>query len=209
MISNTSSKSVSGLIITAGLSSRMGAYKPLLKFGEGNFIKTICLKLSEVCQELIVVGGFKFDKIKNEIDELNGSIKMKKKIRIVENEEFRQGMFSSLQKGIRNVNSEWTLYHFVDQPNIPKEFYREFISQIEQQASWIQPTYDEKKGHPILIHNNLYEIILSATPQSNLKLIGDNPLVKKKFCDCGYSQILQDTDTMEDYKKLIAESEQP
>ncbi|MDZ7765978.1 MAG: nucleotidyltransferase family protein [Melioribacteraceae bacterium] len=54
------SNKLTGIILSAGLSGRMKAFKPLLKLPNGKtFIQSIVEKLSGVCDEIIVVTGFK------------------------------------------------------------------------------------------------------------------------------------------------------
>ncbi len=54
-------------------------------------------------------------------------------------------MFTSLQTGLTAaINSDWILYHFVDQPGLPNKFYQEFIKQIDDEHNWIQPHLKNK-----------------------------------------------------------------
>ncbi|MDZ7765977.1 MAG: NTP transferase domain-containing protein [Melioribacteraceae bacterium] len=81
-------------------------------------------------------------------------------IKFVFNENYKSGMFTSLQAGLTNTNTNWYLYHFVDQPSLPLNFYSDFANQIDDQSNWIQPTYQNRKGHPILFDNYVKEMIL-------------------------------------------------
>jgi len=189
-----------GLIISAGLSQRMGKFKPLLNYKGKSFIQNIVFKLNSVCDEIIIVTGFKANEVKENVNQLN----MQSKIEFVQNESFEKGMFTSLQAGLAKAKeSDWIIYHFVDQPGLPEEFYKEFVNQIDDKHNWIQPAIKEQKGHPILIHKNLIDHILSSSNDSNLREISNDPMVKKKFWECGYEDIFQDIDTEEDYSKLI------
>jgi molybdenum cofactor cytidylyltransferase len=189
-----------GLIVSAGLSSRMGKFKPLLIYKGKSFIQNIVLRLDSVCDKIFVVTGFKAIEVEENVNQL----KIHSKIEFVRNESFKKGMFTSLQAGlVKAVESDWIIYHFVDQPGLPEEFYKEFVNQIDDKHNWIQPKIREQKGHPVLIHNNLIEHILSSSDDSNLREISNDSIVKKKFWKCGYEEIFQDIDTKEDYSKLI------
>ena len=112
-------------------------------------------------------------------------------------------MFTSLQAGIRKVTeANWILYHFVDQPGLPQTFYSDFMKQIDDNHNWIQPMLNGEKGHPILIHYELFETVQKASKDSNLREVSRNSIVKKKFWECGYQEIFQDIDTEEDYLSL-------
>ena len=188
-----------GLILSAGLSRRMERFKPLLSYKGKSFIQKIALKLNSVCDKIIVVTGYKANEVEEDINQLN----INSKIEFVINPEFEKGMFTSLQAGLRKAdNCDWILYHFVDQPGLPEVFYKRFVEQIDDEHNWIQPKIKEQNGHPILIRRNLFQIILDAPLNSNLRKISNDPMVKKKFWECGYTEIFQDIDTEEDYSKL-------
>lgn len=100
---------------------------------------------------------------------------------------------------------DFILIHQVDQPSLPKSFYREFISQIEKDLDWLQPSYLGKIGHPILISNRLVDKILLEDIDSNLREFRRKISIKQKIWECQYPEIHQDIDTKEDYDKLIKE----
>ena len=188
------------IVISAGLSGRMEKFKPLLNYKDKSFLQSIATKLSEVCEKIIVVAGYKADEVKENIEQLNTKISYK----FVLNPDYKQGMFTSLQAGIRNAKqADWILYHFVDQPGLPQTFYSEFIQQIDNNHTWIHPMLNGERGHPILIHNELFELIINASKESNLRELSKSSLVKKKFWECSYEEIFQDIDTEEDYRELL------
>ncbi|WKZ70211.1 MAG: NTP transferase domain-containing protein [Melioribacteraceae bacterium] len=190
--------SITGIILTAGLSGRMNSFKPLLKLNDGKtFIQNIAGKLIQVCDEVIIVTGFK----SNEIEENLNSIKQKEKLRFVFNENYQSGMFTSLQAGINEANSQWHLYHFVDQPSLPLSFYSDFIQQIDKQFNWIQPKYNNRKGHPILFDDFVKHKILEISIDKTLRDVTQDNSIKKKFWECDTDLIFQDLDSPKDYKR--------
>jgi len=193
-----------GLLIAAGLSSRMGKPKALLLQDDLPFAIVILKKMILVCDNIIVVLGHSAEKIKRELQVfINNSEELKSRVKFVTNEQYQKGMFSSLKCGLNEVkNSEWLLYHFVDQPGLPKIFYQEFRDQIDYEYDWIQPAYINEKGHPILLHNSIFNSILELPDDSSLKEISKNNKIKKKFWDCTYKEIFQDIDYPSDLKQL-------
>ncbi|MCF6269985.1 MAG: NTP transferase domain-containing protein [Melioribacteraceae bacterium] len=191
---------ITGLLIAAGFSSRMGKFKPLLTYRKKSFLYNIVTKLDSVCDETIVITGHNDDLIEKELN----SFSTKKRIKTIFNENYQDGMFTSLQTGLQGTaSSHWVLYHFIDQPNLPNLFYKEFIAQIDDSFDWIQPKYNGKKGHPILLGEEVIKIILASNPKSNLKQISENHNIKKKCFDVKTKSIFCDVDTKEDYKTLI------
>jgi len=189
-----------GIIITAGLSSRMGKFKPLLKYNGLTFLENIISKLDLICSKIIVVTGHNSDKIIENISLLSNDIKSK--IKIVNNKNYEKGMFTSLQKGLENCNSNWVLYHFVDQPNLPEQFYKQFIDKIGNNYNWIQPINNERKGHPILFNKQVQKLIIESNENSNLREISKNVKLKKKYWECDFEEIFTDIDTINDFNKL-------
>ena len=184
----------------------MKMFKPLAEYKGKTFINNLIIKLDKICDEIIVVTGFKSDELKTEVIKSlkeESQLETLKKIKFIFNESFQKGMFTSLQKGISEIkNCDWILYHFVDQPGLPENFYPDFIKQADSDYNWIQPVNKGQKGHPILLGKDLFELIANSSPDSNLREISKNPKVKKKFWDCNYKEIFQDIDTIEDYSGL-------
>jgi molybdenum cofactor cytidylyltransferase len=188
---------VSGLILAAGLSGRMNSFKPLLKIKDQTIIQVIVDKLLNVCDDVVIVTGYKSDEIKS-------VIKKSDRIKFVFNDEYEKGMFTSLKKGLSELNnSDWTIYHFVDQPFLPGKFYSDFVTRIDQNYNWIQPEYNSAKGHPILIARSIYQIILNESDGGSLRSISVNSVINKFIWSCNYPQIHDDMDTPEEFNKLL------
>jgi molybdenum cofactor cytidylyltransferase len=205
---------ITGLVVSAGESKRMGNFKPLLKYSNKTFLHQIISNLDVICERIIIVTGFNSELMQNETvralkDPAHQTLF--NKIIFVENTGYQKGMFTSLQKGLTEVKKlnlslmekSWVIYHFVDQPGLPAVFYSDFIKQIDNIHNWIQPLYKNRKGHPILLKNDLFDIILETDEQSSLRDISRKPVVKKKLWDCGYKNVLQDIDTPEDYSSGV------
>jgi molybdenum cofactor cytidylyltransferase len=199
-------KKICAIILSAGLSGRMKMFKPLADYKGRTFLNNIIIKLDKFCNQTIIVTGFKSDELKIEtIKSLkdNNQSEALTKIRFVFNDSFQKGMFTSLQKGISEAkNCDWILYHFVDQPGLPENFYPDFIKQLDSEYNWIQPVNKGQKGHPILFGKDLFELITISAPDLTLREISKNPMVKKKYWECSYTEIFQNIDTDQDYIKL-------
>jgi molybdenum cofactor cytidylyltransferase len=198
-ISNKSFK-ITGLVITAGLSQRMGSFKPLLKYNKISFLENIIQKLNLICDEIIIVTGFNSEEIFNKLENISNDFAQK--LKIVHNVNYEMGMFTSLQKGLENCNSDYIIYHFVDQPNIPNEFYTNFVNQINLDYDWIQPQYKGQNGHPIIFSKKVSEKIIFSSQNSNLRIVSASKEINKYFWECNSEEILTDIDTPKDYELL-------
>ncbi len=83
-------RKIRGIILSAGLSGRMGKFKPLLNFKGKSFIQNVGLKLNSVCDKMIIVTGYKTNAVEENVNELN----IHPKIEYVFNPDFEKGMFT-------------------------------------------------------------------------------------------------------------------
>ncbi len=195
---------INSLLIAAGFSSRMGKFKPLLLFQNELIILLIIKKLLTISSNVFVVTGFKEKELIKVIEDYFSKSGLKDKIVFVSNHNFKKGMFTSLQRGLSKAKDcDWLLYHFVDQPQIPKNFYSNFISQINNKFDWIQPAYNERRGHPILIKKSMFKNIIDADENSSLKNVTDSENLNKKIWNCNFKEVLIDIDTPEDYNAIV------
>ena len=197
---------INALLISAGYSGRMGEFKPLIKLNNKTFVSQITEKLLSVCQTVTIVTGFRNDDVEEEIQktfQTEGN-ELASRVNCIFNRDYKEGMFSSVQIGLSSIqNSEWVLFHFVDQPGIPQNFYKELVAQIEDKYDWIQPVFEMKEGHPVLFNNTIIPKVLECPSYYKMKLIRGGDEVRKKYWISNYNFILEDIDTPEDLKKFL------
>ncbi|MBN1838689.1 MAG: NTP transferase domain-containing protein [Campylobacterales bacterium] len=193
-------QNIAVLIIAAGYSSRMGDFKPLLPLGKMSALE----RLIETYQahgigHIYVVVGHRKDEL---IDVLKGY-----KVHIVYNEDYDQGMFSSIQKGLRVMDERIEAFYMnpVDIPLIKLQSLALLYEAYEHEKKGvIYPTFLGRKGHPPLIDMKYKANILASDGKGGLKK------VLEAFCDDAlhvkvYDQsVLMDMDTKEDYEVLKA-----
>ncbi|MHB8904768.1 MAG: nucleotidyltransferase family protein [Melioribacteraceae bacterium] len=190
---------INGLLIAAGFSKRMGDFKPLMEYDNNPYIVVITKKLLSVCETVVIVTGHKSIEIESTIKFAFIENVLFPRVKVIVNPNFEKGMFTSLQTGVKElIDSDWILYHFVDQPFHKEKFYKEFVAQIDDNYDWIQPVYDGLEGHPVMFKKTIFEKIISSPENHILRLIRDDGSTKKKIWNCSYSQILKDFDTPED-----------
>jgi molybdenum cofactor cytidylyltransferase len=194
---------VNGLLVAAGFSSRMVDFKPLLLWKGEPFVVHILRKMKAVCRRIVVVTGHREAELTEEIKK---SDVYSDQIQFVTNPQFEQGMFTSLQAGLRELNdSDWVLYHFVDQPDIPDELYFNLTAQIPAEYDWIQPCYGARRGHPILLGSALFDAIIRSDASCNLRSVLQEHPARRTYFDCSFPQILHDLDYPEDLRRLTNE----
>ncbi len=194
---------VNALLLAAGFSKRMRKFKPLLNFEDEPIIVAILRKLSVLVNKIFIVTGYNERKITRTVNESLHDFVLNGKIIFVNNPDYEKEMFSSLKVGLKAAkNSDWLLYHFVDQPQLTMQFYDELLAQIDDESDLIQPSYNNLCGHPILIKKSIFDNILLEKDNSSLREVFNNLQIKKNIWQCNYNAILKDLDTPADYKKL-------
>jgi len=192
---------VSGVLLSAGESKRMGQPKALLKFGERSNIENLLDEyLSSQLDKIIVVTGFNGESLKKFIEKKTKD----KKLKIVINEHYNLGMFSSIQKGIAEISRGGILIGIVDNPFTNSIVIDELIENFNG-GEIVIPDYHGKGGHPVIIPFSLREEILNANPEkTSLKDIFSCHLDMVKRIKFEDQTITFDMDTDEDYNRLLS-----
>lgn len=195
---------VNGLIIAAGFSERMSAFKPLMKFKDELFINRITSRLLCFCNRIVIVTGHQGMDVAEAVKQEYPDYVERDEISIIYNPDYEKGMFTSLQTGIAETGKcDWVLYHFVDQPFFETIFYSSFISEINDNYDWLQPEFNGKEGHPILFNRKVMSLISKSPPNLSLREIKYNQAVNKAVWKCNYRETLIDFDTKENIQNYL------
>ena len=155
-------KDVSGILLAAGLSTRMGEPKQLLPFGESTIVETVVGNmLAAKFDEVIVVLGHHAAEIQKQLGT--------RLIKTVFNPDYRDGMLTSAQTGIRacKESSAFALM-LVDQPFITSARINQVIEAYQQTDKGIAvPSYNYKRGHPVIFEQKYASDILALDTESD------------------------------------------
>jgi molybdenum cofactor cytidylyltransferase len=181
---------VDGVVLAAGFSQRAGRFKPILDLLGVPVLERCIRNMSPVCDYIIVVGGHR-------IEEIVKITRHLPKVTVVKNEFFEQGMFSSVQCGIRSVKGDRFFIIPGDQPVVKTET---FIQLMSVDGEIVIPRYNGKKGHPVLFDSRLIPEILALSPTAILRdFIHSKTSAVVDVEDPG---IGMDIDTNEDFKRV-------
>ena len=192
-------KDVSGILLAAGLSTRMGEPKQLLRFGESTIVETVVDNmLAAKFDEVIVVLGHRAAEIQKQLGT--------RSIKTVFNPDYRAGMLTSAQAGIRaSKESSAFALMLVDQPFITSGRINQVIMAYRQTDKGIAvPSYNYKRGHPVIFEQKYGSDILALDTESE----GVRTLLKKYSNDIHYvpvdsDDVLRDIDDREDYERAL------
>jgi molybdenum cofactor cytidylyltransferase len=203
-LSEKSTKSrVSAVILAAGTSSRMGTPKQLLPIEPGAEETLLGRVIENVrrshAQEIVVVLGHAAEEIRKRVP-LEGA-------RVVVNEDYRQGMGTSLRAGLAAVDprSEAALIVLADQPFIRPATLDRLIEQYEANRPQIAiPVYRGFRGNPVLLDRSVFPEVMELQGDIGCRAIFGSHLeniLKVPVEDPG---ILADIDETADLEKLRA-----
>jgi len=188
----------SAIILAAGSATRMGVAKQLLRLDNRPLLQHVLdnVRASDA-GEIIVVLGASADVIRGEIDADDA--------RVVLNENYRDGMGTTLKVGISALNSEVAaaLIVLADQPFVRPETLNRLIAEHERsKAQIVIPMYRGFRGNPVLIDRSVFlEVMAIGGDMGCRAIFGDHleGIVKVPVDDAG---ILLDIDRESDFEAL-------
>jgi len=191
-------ESMEAIVLAAGYSSRANDFKMTLKLGAMTVLEHTVSKFSGVCKKVIIVSGFQGERIKEVTTEMQNNNKFDMDIVCVFNPRFDLGMFSSVQRGCREVEASRFFITPGDCPLVEKETIRNLA---KENGTIVIPSYHMKGGHPIKLTVEIKKRILDASSDSNLRKILQG--YEKNFLNVEDPGVLMDLDTPEDFNKAI------
>ncbi|MGD0060783.1 MAG: nucleotidyltransferase family protein [Verrucomicrobiia bacterium] len=153
------------IILAAGESRRMGQPKQLLPFAGQTMLECVIDAFqSPRVDEIRVVLGYKADEI--------GATIAHAPCQIVNNERYQQGMFTSMQAGLRDLpkKTKMVMIAVCDQPRLKRETVETLIEMFEKERHKILiPSYNGRQGHPPLLRAEYAKEIVSMDESLTLK----------------------------------------
>jgi len=223
---NHNTKSIPGILLGAGNSMRFGSDKllTLLPTGERLFERTLRVHLKSQISPLIVVVSPNLGKIIRKTTDMlsfSGMITQKRvgtwhtfscrwgEGRLVINENFQEGISTSIQKGIDCLKDEeragGLLISLSDLPLLSHETVNFFIEKfLEQKAGILLPVFNGSTGHPVIVDINRFKNdINSIKGDVGLRaLIKRYPKVVRKI-PWSDDSVTWDIDTPQDLERLL------
>jgi molybdenum cofactor cytidylyltransferase len=189
---------LSAVIPSAGFSSRMHQFKPLLKFGRLSMLEAVIgLFLKCGIQDIVVVTGYNHSLVE--------PIVHKTGVRAVFNPDFETGMLGSIQRGVAQVSrsSQGFFLLPVDIPAIRSSTILALERVFEKnRENLIIPEFNQTPGHPPLIPARLIPKIMEMGCDSNLGVLLLAQQASLIRCPVHDRGILLDADTKDAYETL-------
>lgn len=190
---------VGAVVLAAGLSTRMGETKVLLPWRDNRTIIEHIVEqlIKSRVDPIVVVTGHQAKEVKAVLDQWD--------VQVVHNKAYQSGeMLSSLKVGLQAMPAATTAALMVlgDQPGIqPKVINKILLAYAESQHDLIIPSYEMRRGHPILLGRRFWADALglpaSATPRNLFNLHAEHI----HYLNVDTDSILRDVDTPGDYER--------
>ncbi|MGR5062425.1 NTP transferase domain-containing protein [Photobacterium sp. DNB22_13_2] len=179
----------------AGLSSRMGDWKLMLPYQQYTILDASIENALSFCRRVILVVGYRGA-------ELIEKYKFDPRVKIVVNGDYQEGMFGSIQQGVKHVESEYFFITHGDMPCVPPHIFRDVW--FNRGGCTVFPGTSVRPGHPVLIPSRLKNMVINADIHSSMKRIIFRYPVKYLGLNC--DEIYLDVDTPQAYDELCAAS---
>ncbi len=192
--------SISGVILAAGTSRRMGRSKALLPWRGLPLLGWVIANARRSrLDDLVVVLGHQADMVRRQVDFQGATV--------VTNREYRRGQSSSLQAGLQAVPAGCTavLFLLADQPLVDAAIIDPLLDAFHRQpASLILPVHQGRRGNPVLVARALFPQVHSLSGDTGLRPLF--PALQGQLREVAVPgpAIHLDLDTLEEYRQLAA-----
>lgn len=185
--------SVTGIILAAGQSRRMGSPKALLQYRGESFLDTLIGLFTERCDPVIVVLGAHAGEIRT---------RTLRPATFVVNPDYLRGQTTSMQCGLRAVpaESEGVLFTLVDHPAVTASTLDSLLAAPRPLVR--VPRYRDQRGHPIWFARDLIPEFLALPQDGAARDIVRAHAAETDFIDVDDPGIRADIDDPAAYEKL-------
>jgi len=191
---------ISAILLAAGQSRRMGAFKPLLPFGEGTVIEACIRNLRAASvDEIVVVVGHRADEVQEHLKEAN--------VKFAFNPDPESEMSASIARGVEQISrdADALLIALVDHPAVCGDTIKQVINEWQSGAQLVQPEHKGRGGHPVIIALSYRDELLKLDPQHGLRGFFATHRADVHRLPVDAPHVARDMDTWEDYLQLHQE----
>jgi molybdenum cofactor cytidylyltransferase len=164
------------VFLAAGGSRRMGGgqHKLLLPWG-GRTVVGEAVAAAAAAHVLCVMAvlGCRADEVRAALDKtLRGDSQKADNVQFVVNGDWEEGMFTSVMLGVRSLPGGLDAFFVAlgDMPMVPAKVYRLLMDRYEERPGFIYvPTWEGRRGHPVLLPGDLPSAKLKADSDTGLR----------------------------------------
>ena len=192
---------IAAILLAAGRSRRMGAFKPLLSFGDKTVVEQCIANLTGAgIQKITVVVGHRAEEIREQLKDYHVSFAL--------NPDPDSEMSVSIARGVEQIDAQANalVIALVDHPAVPSAIISFLIEEWRKgDGKLFQPEYEGRGGHPVLIDLAYRDELLALDPRLGLRALFDNHRQERRRLPVNSPYVARDMDTWEDYRRLHEE----
>jgi molybdenum cofactor cytidylyltransferase len=185
---------ISAIVLAAGKSERMGSPKALLPISGRTFLENVLDAISRTSiEQIIVVVG-------HHQKEIEASLRLPS---VVFNPDYEKGMITSFQAGIRALSwdASGAFLFLVDHPLVEAATIEAMIMNLSPNRI-ILPTFQGRRGHPVLFSSDVLEEILALPTTEGANIVVRKDPGRVVEVPVNAPGILVDIDTPEQFEQL-------
>lgn len=184
------------VVVAAGMSSRMGDFKPMLSIGSISVAQRVVATLKQAgAARVVVVTGYNAEELERHLAS-SGVV-------FLRNENYRTThMFDSALIGLRYLRDKCRQVLFTP-VDIPLFTAATVDALLTSGAELACPVCGGTRGHPILMSANVIDRVLEDSGESGLDGALSRCGVPMTLVEVDDPGILHDADTPEDYRELL------
>ena len=175
----------------------MGAFKPLLPFGDSTVIES-CLKnlRGAGVGEIAVVLGHRADELRGHLKDLD--------LTFAVNLDPESEMSVSIARGLEQISpaAKALLIALVDHPAVDSGTIRAISDEWVRGSRLVQPAHNGHGGHPVLIDLSFRTELLNLDPEKGLRNFFEAQRLEVRRLAVKSPFVARDMDTWEDYVRL-------
>lgn len=187
---------VGAVIAAAGMSSRMGDFKPMMRIGSISVIHRLIHTLTHAgVFPIVVVTGHRCEELEHHVAKLG--------VICVKNEAYTSTqMFDSAKIGFSYVMDKCDRCFFMP-VDVPLFTVNTLVKLMGATGGAVVPVTDGKQGHPVLLCCKELGKILDYAGEGGLSGAVESCVSNKMLVEVEDKGILHDVDTAEDFSELV------
>jgi len=178
----------------------MGAFKPLLPFGKQTVVESCIEYLRKGgIGTIVVVSGHRADELQTHLAHLP--------VKSALNPDPDSEMSASIAVALTQLpaTTKATLIALADQPAVPPAVVSTLITEWQNGASLVIPTWQDRGGHPVLVDLRYRTELQNLDPNRGLRALFDAHRDELKRVPVESAYVARDMDTWDDYSALYQE----
>jgi molybdenum cofactor cytidylyltransferase len=189
---------ITGILLAAGRSTRMGQPKLLLPWGNIQLVRHVAqIALRSVLDDLLVVTGHRAEHVQAALAGLP--------VTLVHNEAFLDGQSTSVRAGIAALSddAEAAVILLADQPLLRSATIDALIKAYRaHHPPIVAPQYQGQRGNPVLFDRMLFPALLAIQGDQGARPVLQTHRQQIHLVDVADNGVLLDLDTPDAYQQL-------